>query len=156
MVVGGAVALVIGADAPHASADPVPPAPRLSARTQAAWAQAHVTCNSRYPAGDGVALCPPFRPRPPGDLHIRPRAWLRVKVRGALGVTCALTRPLKHEPTFARIIVRLETHRVAGSHTLYQALLPRRIPAHTNGLACTADFRKRHFAAYDLGVRVLG
>jgi len=37
---------------------------------------------------------------------------------------------------------------------VYRAVLPRPIPAHTSGLACTADFRHRRFADYDLGVHV--
>jgi hypothetical protein len=112
------------------------------------------TCNRLYPAGDGATLCPPLRPNPPGHLRIRPRASLRVKVRGATRVRCALTRPHKHQPTSARAIARLAVHRVPGSQTVYRAVLPRPIPAHTRGLACTADFRHRRFADYDLGVHV--
>jgi hypothetical protein len=57
---------------------------------------------------------------------------------------------------FARVIARLVVRRRAGYRDSYRAMVPRRIPAHTSGLACTADFRDRYFTAYDLGVRLPG
>jgi hypothetical protein len=152
-----AIAAAAAVSAPPVSAaGAVPPAPSLWLRTTGAWHRGHVVCNQRYPPGDGAALCPVDPVHPDGHLAIRPHGTLLVKVRGAQRVECELLRPYRDQPTAAHIAARLNVRRVAGSATRYRARLPGTLPARTTGVTCTADFRARHFASYDLGVRLPG
>jgi hypothetical protein len=140
--------------APATGASDVPPAPALSVRSGDSVARAHVTCNGRYPANGGAALCPLFTAHPAGHLPIAAGRTIRVTVRGATQVTAELTRPHKHDPTKGLIIARLPVDRVRGARNTYNVALPRRIPAHTSGFSATAELHARHFASYALGVRV--